>query len=249
MPVCPSLQRPLYSRQRQEMQLLGLDISRGLLLVYDGYRAEVRARPGACVCMCACVCARPRAPAHVAAAAAAVPLAFAARECRAELTLTVRAHARVHACMTARPHGLQIYKISESNEAQAVQQFECSACTMAINNDSVYRSNDNRLEVLNLQGEEEAGRPWARMGGGGGLEARERTHSRERSMWRQGGGGGVRVGGGGGGVGGEGGAVPCRNPRCGAVRRVVAWLRRSLSCGCGLQACIPLRHDAHQDSA
>lgn len=34
--------RPPRSLRLQEMQLLGLDISRGLLLVYDGYRAEVR---------------------------------------------------------------------------------------------------------------------------------------------------------------------------------------------------------------
>lgn len=58
----------------------------------------------------------------------------------------------------------QVYKVNDSNEATAAQQFECAARAMAINNDSLYRTADNRLEVLNMQGgcSGRGGRPMGR---------------------------------------------------------------------------------------
>lgn len=48
---------------------------------------------------------------------------------------------------------MQVYKITDTNEAVAAHQFQCETRSMAINNDSLYRTADNRVEVLNMQGE------------------------------------------------------------------------------------------------
>lgn len=68
------------------MQLLGLDLSKGLLLVWDGERAEV-------------------------------------------------------------------YKVTETNDIMPASQFETTSRCMAINNDSVYRAAENKVEVVNMAGE------------------------------------------------------------------------------------------------
>ncbi|KAG2490014.1 hypothetical protein HYH03_011479 [Edaphochlamys debaryana] len=78
-------QRPPGRLQLQDMQLLGLDLSKGLLLVWDGERAEV-------------------------------------------------------------------YKVTETNDIMAASQFETTSRCMAINNDSIYRAADNKLEVVNMAG-------------------------------------------------------------------------------------------------
>ncbi|GIL44704.1 hypothetical protein Vafri_2223 [Volvox africanus] len=78
-------QRPPGRLQLQDMQLLGLDLSKGLLLVWDGERAEV-------------------------------------------------------------------YKVTEANDIMAASQFETSSRCMAINNDSIYRAAENKLEVVNMAG-------------------------------------------------------------------------------------------------
>ncbi|PNW79678.1 hypothetical protein CHLRE_08g362650v5 [Chlamydomonas reinhardtii] len=78
-------QRPPGRLQLQDMQLLGLDLSKGLLLVWDGERAEV-------------------------------------------------------------------YKVTETNDIMPASQFETTSRCMAINNDSVYRAAENKVEVVNMAG-------------------------------------------------------------------------------------------------
>ncbi|GLC64378.1 hypothetical protein PLESTF_000154800 [Pleodorina starrii] len=77
--------RPPGRLQLQDMQLLGLDLSKGLLLVWDGERAEV-------------------------------------------------------------------YKVTETNDIMAASQFETTSRCMAINNDSIYRAAECKLEVVNMAG-------------------------------------------------------------------------------------------------
>lgn len=94
---------------------------------------------------------------------------------------------------THTPHALrytQVYKVTENNDMMAASQFETTARCMAINNDSIYRSAENKLEVVNMAGALGV-RVWAcvrvaRGGGGGrgdGVGARRGRRLQLLAMW------------------------------------------------------------------
>ncbi len=212
-------QRPPGRLQLQDMQLLGLDLSKGLLLVWDGERAEVGAgrvgpcsvlwgrgmgpggaaagvgrgaRRGGCTASGALFCtvwdstkAVVRGTARAAAGVAwrgrrggcgaqgvaGVPPTCGGQTperpivtCRANAKLNVPARLRGRVCVRSPPPletsfpPLQVYKVSDTNDIMAASQFETSSRCMAINNDSIYRAAEGKLEVVNMAGEGGEGR-------------------------------------------------------------------------------------------
>ncbi len=45
-----------------------------------------------------------------------------------------------------------MYKVTETNDIMAASQFETTSRCMAINNDSIYRAAEGKLEVVNMAG-------------------------------------------------------------------------------------------------
>ncbi len=48
--------------------------------------------------------------------------------------------------------GQTLSQVTETNDTSLLGSFETTSCALAINNDSVYRAADGRLEVCNVSG-------------------------------------------------------------------------------------------------